>query len=343
MTKSQKLWIAGLAAVLLPVLGMAQTITTLVGGGQTGFSGDGGPSTQAQISKAVSVRVDANGNLYFSDYTNFRVRKIATDGTISTVAGSGTAGITIPMPNQPAVPATQAQLLLPGDLALGPDGTLYFFDGLLKIVDPSGMLTIDTMVAGAGIAVDGTGTVYFTQDGAIFRRDPGTPGTVVAGTFGQTGDDGDGGPALQAHFTALSGGLAADSSGNIYIADFVAQKVRKFTPGGNIATVAGTGMQGFSGDGGPATQAQFDNPTSVAVDAQGNLYVTDTGNNRIRKIDKNGIVTTVAGTGIYGDVGDGGDPSQAQLAGPYSVAVDQAGNIYFAEDRRIRKITPAAQ
>jgi sugar lactone lactonase YvrE len=203
-------------------------------------------------------------------------------------------------------------------VAVAADGTLYIVDGFLKIVDPAGNLTPDLTVGLLAVAVDGNGTVYFAQSGAVYRREAnGAPATLLAGTLGQPGDDGDGGPATQAHFSIGTGGLAADKMGNLYISDFQAGRVRMFTPGGLITTVAGNGSQGFAGDDGPAAQAQI-SPAGIAFDAAGNLYIAEPANQRVRRVDTSGTITTfISNIGVT------------------SLAVSPSGDVYGTAGNRI--------
>jgi hypothetical protein len=170
-----------------------------------------------------------------------------------------------------------------------------------------------------------------TPDGTI---------TTVAGNEGY-GFSGDGGPAVEAQLS-YPYGVTVDSLGNIYIADIGNQRIRKVTPDGTISTVAGNGEQGFSGDGGPAVEAQLSDPHGVTVDSLGNIYIADIGNQRIRKVTPGGTISTVAGNGGFGFSGDGGPAVAARLRHPYDVAVDSLGNIYIADyyNHRIRKVTP---
>ena len=194
----------------------------------------------------------------------------------------------------------------------------------------------------SGVAVDGSGNLFIAdQDNQRIRRVDRT-GTIttVAGT-GRRGFSGDGGPAEQAQL-AFPSGVAVDGVGNLFIADRFNQRIRKVDRTGTITTVAGTGEEGFSGDGGPAEQARLASPFGVAVDGAGNLFIADFGNHRIRRVDRAGTITTVAGTGERGFSGDGGPAEQAQLASPFGVAVDGAGNLFIADtdNDRIRKLTP---
>ena len=152
----------------------------------------------------------------------------------------------------------------------------------------------------------------------------------------------DGGPAVQAQLGSPSG-LAVDEGGNLYIAVLSNSTLRRVDPSGNIATIAGAGRWGFSGDGGPAAQAHLNAPSDVAVDAGGNLFIADEGNHRIRRVDSSGIITTIAGNGERGFAGDGGPAVAAQLDHPRGVAVDATGNLYIADhdNHRIRKVDPS--
>ena len=208
---------------------------------------------------------------------------------------------------------------------------------------------IDTIAGGGpladlidpyGVAVDDAGNIYYVDfwDHRVLRIDPsgGIP-TIVAGTGpgegagGAGGYGGDGGPAVEAQLYGPRG-VAVDSSGNLYIADSANHRIRRVDPAGTITTVAGTGSKGFSGDGGPAVQAQLDDPSGVAVDPAGNLYIADNENNRIRKVDASGTITTIAGKNFGVEVGNRAYWAvDAQLNGPYFVATDAAGNVYFSE------------
>ena len=206
-----------------------------------------------------------------------------------------------------------------------------------------GAATAAALMNPGGVAVDAAGTLYIADTDNNRIRKVTTAGviTTVAGN-GLAGAGGDGGQAVFASLHSPHG-VAVDAAGNLYIADTDNNRIRKVTPAGIITTVAGTGISGHSGDGGPATAARLNYPVGVAVDAAGNLYIADTGNSRIRKVTPAGVITTLAGTGIGGYSGDGGPATAAQLKYPFGVAVDAAGNLYIADsgNNSIRKVTPA--
>jgi len=251
----------------------AQQITTVAGNGMQSYSGDGGPAVQAGINTAVYVAADLYGNIFIADQNNNRIRKVNPSGIVTTIAGNGSLGF-----SGDGGPASQAVINYP-----------------------------------TGVCTDAAGDLYFNDLGNFRVRKIDTSGiiTTVAGN-GVRGSTGDGGPATQASmFIPIR--CAVDSVNNLYIADQGGQKIRKVTPAGIISTVAGTGngqgvgTQGsFSGDGGLATSADLNNPTAVAVDSAGNVYFSDQFNQRIRKVDTHGIITTIAGTGAAGYNGDGG-------------------------------------
>jgi hypothetical protein len=243
--------------------------------------------------------VDGTGNLFITDAGNYRIRKVSPSGIITTVAGNGTHGF-----SGDGGPATSAQL--------------------------SGPL---------GMAVDGTSNLFIADAGNYRIRKVSPSGiiTTVAGN-GNYGDSGDGGPATSAQLSDPYS-VAVDGAGNVFIADTDSSRIRRVSPSGIITTVAGNGSYGYSGDGGPATSAQLDSPRGVTVDGVSNLFIADTYNSRIRKVSPSGIITTVAGNGIYGVSGDGGLATSAQLSYPSSVAVDGVGNLFIADGGAIRKVS----
>jgi len=291
--------------------GQGGIITTVAGNGGYGVLGDGGPATAAELYAAFGVAVDASGNLFIADQANRRIRKVSASGIITTVAGSGPGGEAAGGGfSGDDGPATSAQLSGPQSVIVDASGNLFIADtynNRIRRVSVSGIIT------------------------------------TVAGS-GPRGFSGDGGPATAASLYYPSD-VAVDSAGNLFIADFDNQRIRKVSASGIITTVAGNGTQGFSGDGGPATAASLYYPSGVAVDASGNLFIADSGNSRIRKVSASGIITTVAGSGpsgfSSGFSGDGGPATSASLGEPYHVAVDSAGNLFIADtgNSRIRKVS----
>ncbi|MBN8729002.1 MAG: hypothetical protein J0L64_00565 [Acidobacteria bacterium] len=298
--------VRGVAALLLlSATALAQgTITTIAGTGDGVFTGDGGQATAAALQAPTGLAVDAAGNIYIADFGNKRIRRITPAGVIDTYAGNGTIGF-----SGDGGPAVNAQLFVITSthqgLAVDPGGNLYIADpdnARIRKVTPAG--TISTY-AGMGPALFG----------------------------------GDGGPATMAGLS-LPGSVALDGAGNLFLTDQNNSRIRKVTPAGVISTVAGTGLPAYSGDGGPATNAGIAFPVSVATDTAGNLYFADLSSHRIRKVDLAGVVTTVVGNGTPGFGGDGGAATAAQILSPKGMAVDGAGNLYFADTNndRIRKV-----
>ena len=283
------------------------TITTIAGTGEQGFSGDGGPATSARLQLPLGVAADGQGNVYITDLGSQRVRRVSRGGIITTFAGRTSSTIDPTLGD--GGPATSAQLYYPHGMAADSQGNLYIADSgneRVRIVRASG--TIATY-AGSGQPSSG-------------------------------GFSGDGGPATSARLN-YPVGVAVDGQGNVYIADRDNQRVRKVSPGGTITTIAGTGVRGFSGDGGRAISAQLHSPLGVAVDGQGNIYIADSGNNRVRKVSPGGTITTFAGTGGGGFSGDGGPATSAPVSNPQGVAVDRQGNVYIsdASNNRVRKVS----
>ena len=343
----------------------AGVITTVAGAGEFGFGGDGGPAIQAALNYPSDVVADGAGNLFIAATENHRIRKVDSAGVITTVAGAGSFGF-----GGDGGPATAAQLRSPGGVALDGAGNLFIADTdnhRIRKVDSAGTITtiagtgervvalilLDVGDGGpataaplsspSGVAADGAGNLFIaaTDNHRIRKVDSaGVISTVAGSSFGAFG--GDGGPAVQAALFYPSG-VAVDGAGNLFIADTDNHRIRKVDSAGVISTVAGVGSFGFSGDGGPAIQAALDDPSDVAVDGAGNVYIADTGNNRIRKVDSAGVISTVAGVGSFGFSGDGGPAIQAALDDPSGVAVDGAGNLFIADtdNHRIRKVDSA--
>ena len=274
-----------------------------------GFQGDGGLATEALLQQPRAVFADSSGNIYITDTNNHRIRLVeAATGIIQTIVGTGTAGLGN---FSSGSLARQANINRPLGLALTTEGNLLISESSSHVIRQVRNDTLQSLV-GAGIA-----------------------------QFG-----GDNGPASDANL-ANPAGIALDGEGNLYIADEFNQRIRKVDINGIITTIAGTGSPdqgGFQGDGGQATDARLNGPSAVAVDVQNNLYIADAENHRIRKVDTNGIITTIAGTGIDGFSGDGGPATLAQLNIPRGIVADNRGNLFIAdtENDRIRLLNLAS-
>ena len=286
------------------------TVSTIAGTGTAGFSGDGGLATAAKIRGATEICIDNVGIIYFADFQNSCIRKIALDGTISTVAGIGGA----PGASGSGVSATSTSLTNPIGLCVDAANNLYIADTYNYIIQKFTVGGIITTIAGTGlngfsgdgglataanigfstsIAIDSLGRIYFTDmgNGRVRMFTEGGNISTIAG--GGTG--GDGGLATSASIIQPAG-VCLDNLGNIYVTELGRRRVRRFTIGSNISTIAGTGTAGFSGDGGPATSARLNNPYGIDIDNFGNLYIADLNNNRYRKLLPPSITLEVNGT-----------------------------------------------
>jgi trimeric autotransporter adhesin len=322
-------------------------ITTYVGSGNPGFSGDGGPALNAQINTPSNIAVDFSGNLYFVDFANARVRKVNVSGTISTVVGNGVGRY-----SGDGGAAQSAMMSSPSAVATGPGGVFYISDTnnqRVRQVASSGIISTlaGTGAAGysgdggapasaqvdfpGGIAVDSSGAnIYFADTvNQRIRKVAGGVITTVAGN-GTAGYAGNGAAAVNALLNSPVA-VAVDSAENLYIADYNNNVVRKVSSAGVISTLAGNGAVGYSGDGGAAISAQLNGPASVAVDTAGNVFIADSGNHSVRKVTPGGFISTYAGNGTLGYSGDGGAATGAQLATPAGVALDAGGNLYIAD------------
>jgi len=312
------------------------TLSTIAGTGTAGYSGDNGNALFAQFSDPIRVALDSAGNIYVTDLGNNSIREISTNGTINTIAGNGSPGY-----SGDGGSAAGAQLSSPHDIAFDASNNLYIAD-----------------TANSRIRI---------VSGGIIKT---FAGTGVRGIEGA--NLGDGGPALSAQFIEPTG-VAVDNSGNVYISDIGNATVRKVTPGGTISTFAGTGFLsfgGYTGEGGPATQALLGMPYSLTTDSAGNVYIVDIGLSRLFRIGSDGLIHTVSatfvaqncavdaagniyaaafptntvqkiipngttlwigGNGISGYVGDGLVGTSGSMGDPYGVAVDKSGHVYAAE------------
>lgn len=291
MDRTGNLYIADTENFRIRKVNASGIISTVAGNGQNGYSGDGGLATNASLSDVSGVAVDAAGNIYIADSSNRRLRKVNPQGIISTIAGTGTQGYT-------------------GD---------------------GGQAVNATLGRPLAVNVDAYGNVYYVDSVNAVVRKISTDGTIhtVVGN-GVTGYTGNGGQASSAEL-AFPLGMTMDLAGNMYIADANNNVIRKVSPTGIISTFAGNGMGRFAGDGGLATAASLNIPSDVALDGQGNLYIADSGNNRVRKVNSSGIISTVAGGSTNGFSGNGGPAANAILNYPWGLTTDEAGNVYIAD------------
>jgi hypothetical protein len=278
------------------------TICLVAGTGVRGFNGDGLAATKSDLYLVSSVRRSPDGVVHVMDFNNHRLRIIQDDGTMTTIAGDGDHNYAV------MGPALASPLENPIDFDFLPGGKIVF----VSLHDPR--------------------VIELGTDGIL---------RTLAGT-GDLGDDGDGGPALMAHFTELLGVLVAPD-GRIFISDGSAHRVRIVHPGGVVETFAGRGIKGYEGDGGPATKAVLNRPSGMALDGDGRLYFAEVGNHIIRRVNVDGTIETVVGMGTAGFSGDGGPATAAELAFPSGVAIDTDGSIYIADsfNNRLRRVDPA--
>lgn len=345
-------------ALFFPFWAKGQNIiTTVAGSGFGGYSGDGGPATAAMFYGLHGLAFDKTGNMFLSEYGNGTIRKVAPNQIITTYGGqalhadySGDGG-----------PATAAEFNWPLKMTTDAAGNLYIADFNNKAVRKISVTGIVTTVAGglgclsgAGdgdpatsvcfsqidcVRFDKHGNMYISENlgQRIWKVDITGIASIVAGT-GYSGSSGDGGPATAAEINYPTG-MAFDTSGNLYFVENNRGKVRKINTAGIITTIAGTGTPGYSGDGGPATNAMLNFPNDVIVDTSGNVFVADTYNNKIRKIDPSGIISTYAGNGTNTYTGDGGPATAAGIGNVRDIELDSLGDMYFTgQSEIVRKI-----
>jgi sugar lactone lactonase YvrE len=344
---SGNVYIADTANLRIRKVSALGVITTIAGNGQNGLSGDNGPAINAQIGQAEYLAADTSGNVYISESQNCSIRKVSTTGGISTIAGGNGCGY-----SGDGGPAVNAALHYPQGITLDTQGNLYIADSynyVIRKVSTNGMITTIAGTPGkfgyqgdGGPAVsaqlllpisvtrDGAGNLYVIDNYHRVRK---VSSAGIISTYagdGETTYSGDGGPAALAQFDNPNS-AQVDPAGNVYVADSANCRIRKVSATGAISTVAGNGTCGYSGDGGPATAAELNYPSDVALDSQGNLYIADTDNFVVRRISAGGTISTFAGNGTYGYSGDGGPAAGAQFAAIYALALDSIGDVYISD------------
>jgi len=334
-------------------------INTIAGNGTNGFSGDNGSATNAEFHTPSGLAYDFRGNLYVADTYNNRIRKIDTNGIITTVAGygasyySGDGGY-----------ATNAALASPQGVTIDSNGNLLISDtgnNRIRRVDTNGIIT--TMVGSRGggysgdggaatncelynpfnVSTDSKGVLYISdaQNNRIRKVDTNGIITTFAGN-GVPFSSGDGGNATNASIY-YPVAVAVDNAGNVYIEEQQGNKIRKVDTNGIITTIAGNGTSGFSGDGGYATNAELNTLDGLAVDNAKNIYIADSNNGRVREINAQGLITTITGDGAYigASTGNGSAATNAHIGYAYGVAVDAAGNLYVSHWGGVSKVSPS--
>ena len=362
------IYVADMTAQAVRIIAPNGSISTYAGQGTAGYTGDGGSAILAQINAPMGLALDAAGDLYIADSGNHAVRKVSKNGSISTAAGIGSPGY-----SGDGGAATAAALDQPEGVAVEPSGVFYIadtFNNRVRVVASGGIIQT---VAGTGISSysgDGGaatsaalflptdvasasgGNLYIADYGnsRIRQVAQGKIQTVVGSNatsviFNEA-------PATTIRLNGPTG-LAIDNSGDIFIAEggigtgtglgLGDYKIWKIDGSGVVSTAAGDGIENYSGDGGAATAAQINTPSNLVLDPVGNVYIADTANNRVRRISPDGVIVTVAGTGVAGYSGDGGPGASAMLNGPEGLAADADGNVYIADTKnnRIRKLLPS--
>jgi uncharacterized protein (TIGR03437 family) len=348
------------------VWGQQYIINTYAGNRSAGYAGDSGAATSAQLDLPLGLTFDSSGNMYIADSVNQRIRKIS-GGTITTVAGDGTGGYS----GDTAV-ATSAELLGPSGVAVDSIGDIFIADSANHVVREVVTGTSATnagVAAGDIITIAGTNTGGYSGDGGLSGlAELDFPTSVAVDSNGNI-YIADSGNNVIREITSSNGiintivggaatvqqlndpeSVAVDAAGNLFISEQNGVRISKFSHG-NLTVIAGNGYIGYSGDNGPATNASLDDPTGIAVDSKGYVYICDTNNSVIRKISPEGIITTIAGTTIGGLVtpgyyGDGGFATNALLSFPRGIVVDASGNVYVSDTdnniiRELKPQTPA--
>jgi len=347
-------YIADVGSSRIRKVGNSGIITTVAGTGTSGINRKDGPATSIDLSDPIGMSFDSNGNLYFADSGNAVIRELTSHGEIKTIAGQlGVSGF-----SGDGGSADKAKLSIPYGVAVSADGSIYIADlgnNRIRLISHNGKISTvaGTGVAGFGgdgglainaelnnpsgvsIALDGSLYIVDLQNSRIRRVSPMGVITTVVGN-GQQSNTGDGGLAVNASLIQPNSVVVAHD-GSFYITS--SGLVRKVTPDGIINTVAGNDLGNYSGDGGPAVQAQLYYPGSTVVAPDGSIYFTDNSNNRVRKISSDGIITTIAGNGVQGHSGDGGPATQAEIDSPQGITLGSDSSIYFADSSYIRKVS----
>jgi uncharacterized protein (TIGR03437 family) len=334
-------------------------VTTVAGAAYLFGIGDGGAATAAELYLPSAAALDTAGNLYIADAGANRVRRASSSGIVTTVAGTGVAA-----PGGESTPAAATPLINPTAVAIDPYGNLLIVetganrirqvaaDGLIRTVagtgaaglGPDSLPPAQTQLdAPRGLCLDRTGNLYVVDTAnqrVLFAPLPGVVATAAGN--GAAGSAGDGGPAPFAQLNQPTA-CALDSAGNLYIADTYNHRIRRVDSTGNIATVAGTGAAGYAGDEGPATAATLNAPRGIAADDNGDIFISDSGNNVLRQVTSDGVIHTIAGT-TAGFAGDGGPALSAAINTPGGILLDGSGDLYFADtgNSRVRQLVPLA-